>query len=38
MELPQDLPIGGYLMKVSLVDETANRIAEATVPLQIVAK
>lgn len=38
MELPQDLPIGGYLMKVSIVDETANRIAEATVPLQIVAK
>jgi len=25
-------------MKVSIVDETANRIAEATVPLQIVAK
>jgi hypothetical protein len=38
MELPQDLPVGGYLMKVSIVDETANRIAEATVPLQIVAK
>ncbi len=38
LELPQDLPIGGYLMKVSIVDETANRIAEATVPLQIVAK
>ncbi|HEV2296149.1 MAG TPA: hypothetical protein VGR35_20060 [Tepidisphaeraceae bacterium] len=38
MELPQDLPIGGYLMKVSIIDETANRIAEATVPLQIVAK
>jgi hypothetical protein len=38
VELPQDLPVGGYLLKVSLVDETANRIAEATVPLQIVAK
>jgi hypothetical protein len=38
MEVPQDLPVGGYLMKVSIVDETANRIAEATVPLQIVAK
>jgi hypothetical protein len=38
MELPQDLPVGGYLMKVSIVDEMANRIAEATVPLQIVAK
>lgn len=38
VELPQDLPIGGYLMKVSIIDETANRIAEATVPLQIVAK
>ncbi|MGB7157698.1 MAG: hypothetical protein WBD40_06505, partial [Tepidisphaeraceae bacterium] len=38
LELPQDLPIGPYLMKVSIVDETANRIAESTVPLQIVAK
>jgi len=38
LELPQDLPIGGYLMKVSIIDDTANRIAEATVPLQIVAK
>jgi hypothetical protein len=38
LELPQDLPVGGYLMKVSIIDDTANRIAEATVPLQIVAK
>ena len=38
LELPQDLPIGGYLMKVSIIDDTANRIAEATVPLQIVSK
>src|SRR5687767_3346735 len=36
--LPANLPIGGYLMKVSIVDLHANRIAEATVPLQVVAR
>lgn len=36
--LPSSLTIGGYLFKVSIVDEQANRVAEATVPIQIVAR
>ncbi len=38
VELPKDLMIGAYLLKVSIVDLNANRIAEATTPLQVVAK
>jgi hypothetical protein len=34
--LPANLPVGRFLMKVSIVDQHANRIAEATVPLQLV--
>jgi hypothetical protein len=37
IKLPANLPIGGYLMKVTIVDQHASRIAEATVPLQLVA-
>lgn len=36
ISLPANLPVGRYLMKVSIVDQHANRIAEATVPLQLV--
>ena len=36
--LPQILPLGSYLFKVTITDEQANRVAEATVPIQIVAR
>lgn len=38
IKLPANLTIGRYLLKVSLVDLNANRIAEATVPVAIVAR
>lgn len=38
VKLPANLTIGRYLLKASLVDLNANRIAEATVPLAIVAR
>lgn len=36
--LPQTLSLGGYLFKVTVTDEQANRVAEATVPIQIVVR
>ncbi len=36
--LPSDLSIGRYILKETIVDRTANRIAEKTVPVEIVAK
>lgn len=38
ISLPSTLTIGGYLFKVTIIDEQANRVAEATVPIQIVAR
>jgi hypothetical protein len=38
VELPGNLTIGRYLMKVSVVDQNANRIAESTLPVKIVAR
>jgi hypothetical protein len=38
VRLPANLTIGRYLLKVTIVDQFANRIAETTVPLQVVAK
>jgi hypothetical protein len=36
--IPANLTIGRYLLKVSIVDTQANRVAEATVPLVIAAQ
>jgi hypothetical protein len=36
--IPGNLTIGRYLLKVSIVDEQANRVAEQTVPIVIAAK
>ncbi|HVT88583.1 MAG TPA: hypothetical protein VHD56_07010 [Tepidisphaeraceae bacterium] len=36
--LPRSLPPGRYLLKVSVVDTQSNHVAEATVPLVIVAQ
>lgn len=38
VKLPANLSIGRYLLKVTIVDLTANRVAESTVPLEIVAQ
>jgi hypothetical protein len=37
-KLPANLTIGRYLLKVSIVDEQVRRIAEATLPVLIVAE
>lgn len=36
--LPPSLPVGKYLLKVTIVDKQSNRIAEATAPLVVVAQ
>ena len=36
--LPRTLVIGRYLLKVSIVDQQASRVAEATVPLVVMAQ
>ncbi len=36
--IPGNLAVGRYLLKVSIVDEQANRVAEQTVPIVIAAK
>lgn len=38
IKLPGNLTIGRYLLKVTVIDQQASRVAEATIPLQIVAK
>jgi hypothetical protein len=35
---PKNLGIGRYLLKVTIVDKQTNRMAEATLPIEIVAK
>jgi hypothetical protein len=37
IHLPSNLTIGRYLLKASVVDQNVNRIAEATLPIKIVA-
>jgi hypothetical protein len=36
--LPQNLTIGRYLLKLTITDQEANRVAEATTPVEIVAE
>ena len=36
--IPGNLSIGRYLLKVSIIDEQANRVAEQTLPIVIMAK
>lgn len=38
IRIPANLTIGRYLLKVTLVDQQASRVAEATVPIQVVAQ
>jgi hypothetical protein len=38
IRLPASLPVGRYLMKMTVTDLHANRVAEATVPIQVVAQ
>lgn len=38
IKLPAALTLGRYLLKVSIIDEQAARVAEATIPIQIVAQ
>ncbi|MGH7214133.1 MAG: hypothetical protein ACREIT_05160 [Tepidisphaeraceae bacterium] len=38
IKLPANLTIGRYLLKVSIVDQQASRVAEATVAVQMVAQ
>ncbi|HEX3357898.1 MAG TPA: hypothetical protein VHS31_13080 [Tepidisphaeraceae bacterium] len=35
---PSTLTVGRYLLKVSIVDRQANRVAEASLPIQVVAQ
>jgi hypothetical protein len=37
-KLPGNLAIGRYLLKVTIVDQQASRVAEATIPVQFVAQ
>ena len=36
--IPHTLPVGRYLLKVSIVDTQSNRVAEATAPVGITAQ
>ena len=38
IKLPANLTIGRYLLKVSIVDQQANRVAESTLPIDLVAQ
>ena len=38
IKLPPTLTVGRYLLKVSIEDKNADKVAEATVPLEIVGK
>ena len=37
LTLPASLPVGRYLLKVTVVDQIANRVAEKTIPIVIAA-
>ena len=38
VRIPGNLPVGRYLLKMTVTDLHANRVAEATVPVQVVAQ
>lgn len=38
VNLPDNLVIGRYLLKVTIIDQQANRVAEASLPLQVIAR
>jgi hypothetical protein len=38
LRIPGNLPVGRYLLKVSVVDQQVSRVAEATVPVVIAAQ
>ena len=38
IDLPPTLTVGRYVLKVSIEDKNADRVAEATVPVEIVGK
>jgi len=38
LRLPANLTIGRYLLKVTVIDKQSNRVAEASVPVQVVAQ
>jgi hypothetical protein len=38
IKLPASLTIGRYLLKVTIIDQQANRVAEASVPLVVNAQ
>ncbi len=38
LKLPKELTIGRYLLKVTITDQQVSRVAEATLPIQIVAE
>jgi hypothetical protein len=38
IKLPKNLAVGRYLLKVTITDEQANRIAEGTLPIAMVAQ
>ena len=38
IDLPANLTIGRYLLKVSIVDDQVKRVAENTIPIEIVAQ
>jgi hypothetical protein len=37
LNLPADLPVGQYLLKVTVIDQLANHVAEKSVPITIAA-
>lgn len=37
LSLPANIPVGRYLLKVTVVDQLASRVAEATIPITMVA-
>lgn len=38
VKLPSNLPVGRYVLKVTIVDTQSSRVAEASLPLQVVAQ
>ena len=38
LTIPASLPAGRYVLKVTVVDDLANRVAESTIPVTIAAQ
>lgn len=38
LTIPASLPVGRYVLKITVVDELANRVAEATIPITLAAQ